>query len=230
MVVPRLSARWVAVALAALVAVSLLGYYAYGEYGKRELRGRVAALVSDTTVRLSDVLSIGIGGALIERPDAAAKLDEQAEAVDANLEVLRRMNARPNRPLVDAAELYTLTARELLRRMASSHRSGVDLSASTKALFALTQGAARRSESWIGETLRAKDAAERDFLNYRVAVEAAASLLAALADARAKLAQAVDSKLLLDDGVRGKARDQALEMLRRAAKEIDEARRLAPRR
>ena len=230
MVVPRLSARWVAVALAALVAVSLLGYYAYGEYGKRELRGRVAALVSDTTVRLSDALSIGIGGALIERPDAAAKLDEQAEAVDANLEVLRRMNARPNRPLVDAAELYTLTARELLRRMASSHRSGVDLSASTKALFALTQGAARRSESWIGETLRAKDAAERDFLNYRVAVEAAASLLAALADARAKLAQAVDSKLLLDDGVRGKARDQALEMLRRAAEEIDEARRLAPRR
>ena len=224
------SARWVAVALAALVAVSLLGYYTYGEYGKRELRARVTVLVSDTTLRLSDALSIGIGGALIERPDAAAKLDEQAEAVDANLEVLRRMNARPNRPLVDAAELYTLTARELLRRMASSHRSGVDLSASTKALFALTQGAPRRSESWIGETLRAKDAAERDFLNYRVAVEAAASLLAALADARAKLAQAVDSKLLLDDGVRAKARDQALETLRRATDEIDQARRLAPRR
>ena len=222
--------RWVAVALAALVAVSLLAYYAYGEYGKRELRGRVAVLVSDTTLRLSDALSIGIGGALIERPDAATKLDEQAVAVDANLEVLRRMNARPNRPLVDAAELYTLTARELLRRMASSHRSGVDLTASTKALFALTQGAARRSESWIGETLRAKDAAERDFLNYRVAVEAAASLLAALADARAKLAQAVDSELLLDDGVRAKARDQALETLRRATDEIDEARRLAPRR
>jgi hypothetical protein len=225
-----MSARWVAVALAALVAVSLLGYHAYGEYGKRELRGRVAVLVSDTTLRLNDALSIGIGGALIERPDAAAKLDEQAEAVDANLDVLRRMNARPDRPLVDAAELYTLTARELLRRMASSHRSGVDLSASTKALFALTQGAARRSESWIGETLRAKDAAERDFLNYRVAVEAAASLLAALADARAKLAQTVDSKLLLDDGVRAKARDQALETLRRAADEIDEVRRLVPRR
>jgi hypothetical protein len=225
-----MSARWVAVALAALVAVSLLGYHAYGEYGKRELRGRVAVLVSDTTLRLNDALSIGIGGALIERPDAAAKLDEQAEAVDANLDVLRRMNARPNRPLVDAAELYTLTARELLRRMASSHRSGVDLSASTKALFALTQGAARRSESWIGETLRAKDAAERDFLNYRVVVEAAASLLAALADARAKLAQTVDSKLLLDDGVRAKARDQALETLRRAADEIDEVRRLVPRR
>jgi len=222
--------RWVAVALAALVAVSLLGYYAYGEYGKRELRGRVAVLVSDTTLQLSDALSIGIGGALVERPDAAAKLDEQAEAVDANLKVLSRMNARPNRPLVDAAELYTLSARELLRRMASSHRSGVDLTASTKALFALTQGAARRSEAWIGETLRAKDAAERDFLNYRVAVEAAASLLAALADARAKLALEVDPKLLFDDGVRAKARDQALETLRRAAEEIDEARRLAPRR
>ena len=222
--------RWVAVALAALVAVSLLGYYAYGEYGKRELRGRVAVLVSDTTLQLSDALSIGIGGALVERPDAAAKLDEQAEAVDANLKVLSRMNARPNRPLVDAAELYTLSARELLRRMASSHRSGVDLTASTKALFALTQGAARRSEAWIGETLRAKDAAERDFLNYRVAVEAAASLLAALADARAKLALEVDPKLLFDDGVRAKALDQALETLRRAAEEIDEARRLAPRR
>jgi len=48
--------RWVAVALAALVAVSLLGYYAYGEYGKRELRGRVAVLVSDTTLRLIEPL------------------------------------------------------------------------------------------------------------------------------------------------------------------------------
>ena len=222
--------RWVAVALASIVAVSLLGYLAYAEYGKRDLRKRVAVLVSDTTLRLSDALSIGIGGASIERPDAAAKLEDQAQAVDGNLEALRRMNAQANRPLVDAAELYTLTARELLRRMASTHRSGVDLTASTKELLALTQGAARRSESWIGETLRAKNAAEGDFLNYRVATEAAASLLASLTDARAKLALEVDPKLLLDEGVRTKARDQALETSKRAADEIDRARRLAPRR
>jgi hypothetical protein len=220
--------RWIAVAIASLVAVSLLGYGAYDEYGKRELRARVAVLVGDTTLRLSDALVIGIGGASIERPDAAAKLDDQARAVDANLEALRRAYSRPNRPLVDAAELYTLTARELLRRMASTHRSGVDLTASTKELFALSQGAARRSESWIGETLRAKHAAERDFLNYRGAAEATASLLASLSDSRAKLALEIDPNLLLDDGVRAKARDQALEMLRQAADEIDRARRLPP--
>jgi hypothetical protein len=211
------------------VAVSLLAYCAFAEYGKRDLRERVAVLLNDTTLRLSDALSIGIGGASIERPDAAARLEDQAQAVGANLEALRRMNARPNRPLVEAAELYTLTARELLRRMASTHRSGVDLTASTKELFALSHGAARRSESWIGETLRAKNAAERDFLNYRVAAEAAASLVASLADARAQLAPEVDPKLLLDDDVRAKARDQALEASKRAADEIDRARRLAPR-
>ena len=97
--------RWVAVALASIVAVSLLGYFAYAEYGKRDLRKRVAVLVSDTTLRLSDALSIGIGGAPIERPDAAAKLEDQAQSVDGNLEALRRMNAQANRPLVDAAEL-----------------------------------------------------------------------------------------------------------------------------
>src|SRR5262249_52414741 len=152
------------------------------------LRARVAALVGDTTLRLSDALMIGIGGASIERPDAAAKLDDQAQAVDANVEALRRMHARPNRPLVEAAEVYTLTARELLRRMASTHRYGVNLTASTKELFALSQGAARRSGSWIGETLRAKHAAERDFHNYGGAAGATASLLASLSDARAKLA------------------------------------------
>jgi hypothetical protein len=222
--------RWVAVALASLVAMSLLGYCAYDEYGKRELRRRVAVLVSDTTLRLTDALVIGIGGASIEQPDAAGKLDDQAQAVDANLEALRRMNARPNRPLVDAAELYTLTARELLRRMASTHQYGVDLTASTKELFALSQGAARRSESWIGETFRAKNAAERDFLNYQGAAEATASLLASLSGAQAKLALEVDPSLLLDDGVRAKARDQALETLKRAADEIERARRLPPRR
>lgn len=222
--------RWVAVALASLVAMSLLGYCAYDEYGKRELRRRMAVLVSDTTLRLSDALVIGIGGASIEQPDAAAKLDDLAQAVDANLEALRRMNARPNRSLVDAAELYTLTARELLRRMASTHQYGVDLTASTKELFGLNQGAARRSESWIGETLRAKSAAERDFLNYQGAAEATASLLASLSGAQAKLALEVDPNLLLDDGVRAKARDQALETLKRAADEIERARRLPPRR
>ena len=217
-------------ALVSLAAVSSLAYFAYAEYGKRDLRERVALLVSDTTLRLSDALSIGLGGASIDRPDDATKLDDQARAVDANLDALRRMNARPNRALVDAAELYTLTARELLRRMASTHRSGVALTASTKELFALGHGAARRSESWIGETLRAKNAAERDFLNYRVAAEAAASLLASLADARGKLALEVDPKLLLDDGLRAKARDQALETSKRAADEIDQARQFAPRR
>jgi len=187
-------------------------------------------LVGDTTMRLSDALMIGIGGASIERPDAAATLEDQARTVDANLEALRRMNARPNRPLVDAADLYTLTARELLRRMASTHRFEVELTASTKELFELGHAAGRRSESWIGETLRAKNAAETDFLNYRVAAEATASLLASLSDARAKLALEIDPALLLDDEVRTKARGQALETLKRTADEVDRARRLPPRR
>jgi hypothetical protein len=218
--------RWVAIA--SLVAVSLLGYRAYDEYGKRALRARVAVLVSDTTLRLSDALMISIGGASIEQPDAAAKLDDQAQAVDASVEALHRMYARPNRPLVDSAEVYTLTGRELLRRMASTHRYGVTLTASTKELFALSQGAARRSESWIGETLRARQAAERDFRNYRGAAEATASLLASLSAARAKLALEIDPTLLLDDGVCAKARDQALEMLKRATDDLDRARRLPP--
>jgi hypothetical protein len=222
--------RYITLALAVVVAVSLLGYRVYDDYSKRALRGSVAVLVSDTTLRLSDALTIGVGEAATERLDAAAKLDDQAQAVDANLEALRRMNARPNRPLVDAADLYTLTARELLRRMASTHRYGVDLAASTKELSALSQGAARRSESWIGETLRARNAAERDFMNYQGAAEAAASLLASLPEARAKLVLEVDPNLLLDDGVRVKARDQALETLKRAADEIDRVRRLPPRR
>ena len=148
---------------------------------------------------------------------------------DRGVETLRRMNPSPNRPLVDAAELYVVTARELLRRMAASKRSRVELAASTNALRALVHDTGRRSGAWIGEMLRANERLDKAYFNYRVTGEALASLFDSLRRARANLAARVDPALLLDEPLRANAEARALAAAKRASEELGEVRRLASR-
>ena len=225
---PRFNARFTAVALVALVAASALGYWAYGEYRKRELQAAVVALVTETSRQLRDALTADAAPA--SDPQAAAsRLEAQAGEIDQGLEALRRMNPAPNRPLVDAAELYVVTARELLRRMAASKRSRVELAASTHALRALVHDTGRRSGAWIGGMLRANERLDKAYFNYRVAGEALAGLFDSLRRARASLAARVDPALLLDETLRASAEARALAAAKRASEELGEVRRLASR-
>jgi len=225
---PRFSARFTAVALVALVAASALGYWAYGEYRKRELQAAVVALVTETSRQLRDALTAD-AAPTSDPQGAASRLEAQAGEIGQGLEALRRMNPAPNRPLVDAAELYVVTSRELLRRMAASKRSRVELAASTSALRALVHDTGRRSGAWIGEMLRANERLDKAYFNYRVAGEALAGLFDSLRRARANLAPRVDPALLLDETLRANAEARALAAAKRASEELGEVRRLASR-
>jgi hypothetical protein len=219
------------IAALALVALALaVALWGYREYQKRTLHAAVVALVTDTSVRLREVVSLSTDASGADAAEAARRLDEQAGEIDRRLEELRRINAAPNRALVDAAELYIVTARELARRMASSHRHRVAFQHSATALRELVQSVNRRSGSWIEETLRARERAERDYFSYRLAVDAAAKLLGALPEARHQLEAHVDPSLLLEETLRAKGEEQAREAARRAADELEQAKRLASRR
>jgi len=214
--------KTVAAALVALLAVSALGYWAYGAYRKSDLQKAVAALVRDTSERLQAALAIET-----ETAQTVGRLDDHAQEVDKHVIELRSMSASPNRPLVDAAEEYMLTARQILRNQAASHRYRVQMAASDKTLRDHMRTASRRTNSWIQEALRAKDRLERDYLDYRLSLEAFSRLLESFPEARKKLALYLGTGPLIDAAAATDARRRALDSLKRAGSEVERARQLA---
>jgi len=222
-------ARTAVIAVVVLVAATVLGYCGFREYGERGLHAAVVALVADTTARLRDALDGAAGARAADPTEVARRLDEQAGEVDQRLAALHRLRASPDRALFDAADLYMVTARELLRRTASTHRDREAFVSSTRALRNLAQTADRRSGAWIGQAIAAKERAERDYSDYRRAVDATVSLLESLGDPRERLARRVDPAILIEEGLRAQAAERAREAGKRAAEELDHARRLTTR-
>jgi hypothetical protein len=216
--------RLAAIALVAVMIASVAGYWGVGEYRKRTMQTAVTEMVSDTTARLRDALSADARTPTPSPLDLATSLDNQSNEVDKRLEALRRLDGAPNRPLFDAAELYIVTSRELLRRKASTYRHALQLSSSRKVLHGFMQDASRRSPTWIKQTMRAKEEFEKDAFNYRIAVDAIVKLLESFPDTRAKLAPHLDSRLLLDENVRAKAHEAAREASKQITDEVERAR------
>src|SRR6266496_3985532 len=224
---PGMPTRTTALGLAALVIVSALGYWGVSAYRKGQLQTAVTALVKDSSERLQGALAVETGAVPEDAAQVVVKLDDQAQEVDKHVIELRGMSASPNRALVDAAEEYMLTVRQILRNQAASHRYRIQVSASDRALRDHMRSAKRRSGSWIQEALRAKDRLEKDYSDYRLSAEALSRLLESYPDARKKLALHVGGALLADEGTAAAARRRALENSKRVAGEVEKARQLA---
>jgi hypothetical protein len=222
---PGLTTRTAALLAAALVLASALGYWGVGAYRKSQLQMAVTALVKDTSERLQAALAIETGAASADQ--TVGRLDDHAQEVDKHVLELRGLSASPNRALVDAAEEYMLTVRQILRNQAASHRYRIQVSASDRALRDHMRAAKRRSGSWIQEALRAKDRLEKDYFDYRLSASAFSRLLESYPDARKKLALHVGGVLLADETTAANARRRALDSARRLADEVERARQLA---
>ena len=222
-----LTTRTTALGLAALVIVSALGYWGVSVYRKGQVQKAVTALVKDSSERLQRALAVEAG---VVREDAAqmvGKLDDQAQEVDKHVIELRGMSASPNRVLVDAAEEYMLTVRQILRNQAASHRYRIQVSASERALRDHMRTANRRSGTWIQEALRAKERMEKEYFDYRLSVDAFGRLLESYPTTRSKLALQVSPGLLADEAIADNARKRALANSRRIAEDVERARQLA---
>ena len=214
--------RTVAAALVAILAVSSLGYWALSAYQKSDLQKSVTVLVRDSSDRMKAAFAIQT-----ETAQTVVRLDDHAQEVDKHLIELRGLSAAPNRPLADAADEYLLTVRQILRNHAASHRYRVQMAASDKALRDHMRTSTRRTPPWIQEALRAKDRLERDYLDYRLSVEAYDRLLESLPETGKRLAVHVGAGSLADMAGVADARRRALENLKRAAGEDERARQLA---
>ena len=223
---PGSATRSTALGLAALVIASALGYWGVSAYRKSQLQRAVTALVKDSSERLQGALAVETGAAPEDTAQMVVKLDDQAQEVDKHVIELRGMSASPNRALVDAAEEYILTVRQILRNQAASHRYHNQVSASERALRDHMRTANRRSGNWIKEAVRAKDRMEKEYFDYRISVEALERLLASYPGARKKMASQLRVPLLADETVVG-ARKRTLANSRRVADDVERARQLA---
>ena len=224
---PGLVTRTTALGVAALMIASALGYWGISAYRKGQLQKAVTALVKDSSERLQAALAVETEAVHEDAARMVGKLDDQAQEVDKHVIELRGMSASPNRALVDAAEEYLLTVRQILRNQAASHRYRIQVSASERALRDHMRTANRRSGNWIKEAVRAKDRMEKEYFDYRISVDAFGRLLESYPATRKKLALQVGAGLLVEEAVAANARKRALATSKRVADDVERARQLA---
>ena len=224
---PGLTTRTTALGLAALVIASALGYWGVSAYRKGQLQKAVTALVRDSSERLRAALAVEMEAVAGDTAQMVGNLDDHAQEVDKHVIELRGMSASPNRALVDAAEEYILTVRQILRNQAASHRYRIQVTASERALRDHMRTSNRRSGTWIQEALRAKDRMEKEYFDYRLSVDTFGRLLESYPATRRKLALQVGAGLLVDEAAAANARKRALANSRRVADDVERARQLA---
>ena len=224
---PGSAMRTTALGVAALMIASALGYWGVSAYRKSQLQRAVTALVKDSSERLQAALAVETEAVHEDAARMVGKLDDQAQEVDKHVIELRGMSASPNRALVDAAEEYLLTVRQILRNQAASHRYRIQVLSSERALRDHMRTASRRSGTWIQEALRAKDRMEKEYFDYRLSVDTFGRLLESYPATRSKLALQVGAGLLVDEAVAANARKRALATSRRVADDVERARQLA---
>lgn len=195
--------------------VALLGagvaYLGIAAAQKRSQQRHVKALVVDTTEKLREVL-------------VARNAPDVVQPLDANLEQARA----PRDPqLADAAESYIVSAREIARRRAQVDRLTRQAAASRQALAAHMARAGQRNTAWLNEAIVLKKRVEEDHFNLGMELKALDELLYTLPEAEKTLEPRVGRAALIDDALRDSARKETQDEMRRAADDLEGARRLS---
>jgi hypothetical protein len=202
-----------AVAAAAAIAIAAgVGYALHLNAKQRAEERAVVSVLSETTAQLRDVLKAPASGA--------------ADKIDARLEIAGRWR---NAELSDATEHYLIGAREIFRRRADSLHFAQKAAASRAALAVHMSRAKWRDTAWLRTATDLKKQVERDHFDLELSLKAMAELLDMLPDANKRLAPHVQASLLLEESVRAELRAQVADEARRAAAELEKARRLQRR-
>jgi hypothetical protein len=195
-----------------LVIAGGVGYGIHQAVKKRAEQTAVVSIVGETTAQLRQVL---------QAPSA-----EVAGKIDGNLRVARSWS---NVYMADAAEHYLIGAREIARKRADAARHAQKFAASRAALAAHMGRAGARDTPWIRTASQLKKEVEQAHFDLHSSLETLADLLRSLPEAQKRLEPYVAASLTLEDGLRTRARQQALDEAKRATLELEKARSLAPR-
>src|SRR5688572_32253149 len=99
-----MKAKTIVLVLVAAAVVAALGYWGYGAYKTRELRGAVGAVLNDAGARLREALGVETGPPPEDRAVVVKKLESHAAAVD---EAIARLKRLPGRSEEHTSELQS---------------------------------------------------------------------------------------------------------------------------
>ncbi len=200
----------VAAAAVAFLVLAASSYWVHAAWDKRAQQKRIAELVHDTTEELRR------GLAPQASPAVVARIDENLQAAKA-----------PRDPkLAEAASLYILGAREIVRRRVEAERLEREAAASRAALAA-HMASGRRNDGWFRSALELKQRVEREHRDLDVTFKALDELLYTLPETEKDLAPHVTPAALFEEGERREARERLELEAKRAAAALEKARDLA---
>ena len=219
------STRTMAILAAGAVVVALAGYWGYGAYQTRELRGAVGAILNDAGIRLREALSVEVGPPPEDRTAVVKKLESHAAAIDAAIAQLKRLPGQRDRALTDDADGYLVTVREIFRKQAAMNYS-YQLHTGSLRTLKNHMRADDRTGAWVSNAVIGKEKAERDFRDYRSASMAYVVLLEGLPAAEKKVERAIGRDALAAPAQLARARANVLAATKEATAEMETARRL----
>ncbi len=153
----------------------------------------------------------------------AERISTDAEEVDRRLRAIKQMERSSNFELIDLADSYLLTVREILKRLAGSHRNRLNLAASSQALRDHIR-IDTRTGAWVSEAVRSKARVDKDFRDYRIDSEMADRLLEAFPKEEKKMIAYLSSRDMINARLIADARSRASAVLKQAALETQKFR------
>jgi hypothetical protein len=216
--------RTLVLAVVAVAVAAGIGYWGYGAYKTRELRGSVATVLESAGGHVREALAMQAGPLSADRTAPVKQLDGYIASVDKSIERFKRLPLDRDRALTDAADSYLVTVREILRTQARMYRAYQMHTESLDSLRDHMRVDDRRG-AWVTGAVRAKDRAERDFRDYRLASSSYATLLGSLPTEQKKIESAAREALAPPDQI-SQARERAIALGKEAAAEMEKARKL----
>lgn len=204
---------FVAAAAVALFLALAAAFGLHGAWDKRAQQRRVTELLRDTTEDLRRGLAPRVPASLV------AEIDENLQAAKA-----------PRDPrLAEAAELYIIGAREIVRRRVEAERLEREAASARAALTAHMKAGRRRNDAWFQAALELKKRVEREHRDLDLTLKALDELLYTLPEAEKGLAAHVAPAVLLAEEERRAARRQLELEAKRAYAALEQVRALAVR-
>lgn len=201
-----------ALSVVALVIIAFIATNLIRGYRKKVEDDRVALVVADATAELRKALGAGPSA------ESVAKLDEFA----------RIAQGSPNAAAGSAAAAYLLGAREIARRRIDSERLSREAAAARNALAGHMARAEHRNTNWIRNAAELKRRVEASHADLGRALKTLDELLNGLPDTEKSLAPHVAASALLEASEIDAARARAQDESKRAAAELEKARRITP--
>lgn len=201
-----------ALAVVALVIVAFIAVNLIRGHRKKVEDDRVALVVAEATAELRKALGAG------PTADSVAKLDQFA----------RIAQTSPNATAGSAGEAYLLGAREIARLRVEAERLTREAAAARGALAGHMSRSANRNSTWIRDAAELKRRVEASHADLDRALKTLDDLLNGLPDTEKSLAPYVAATALLGTAEIDAARARAQDESKRAAAELEKARRITP--